>query len=72
MYKTIITHMDNNEINKEIEDLITELTTTAKSLANSREFIAENDFKRASNYLSEAEIALQSIAGRVSKIKLVL
>ncbi len=72
MYKTIITHMDNNEINKEIEDLSTELTTTAKSLANSREFIAENDFKRASNYLSEAEIALQAIAGRVSKIKLVL
>jgi hypothetical protein len=72
MYKTIITHMDNNEINKEIEDLITELTTTAKSLANSREFVAENDFKRASNYLSEAEIALQAIAGRVSKIKLVL
>jgi len=59
-------------INKEIEDLITELTTTAKSLANSREFIAENDIKRASNYLSEAEIALQAIAGRVSKIKLVL
>ena len=72
MYKTIITHMDNNEINKEIEDLITELTTTAKSLADSREFIAENDIKRASNYLSEAEIALQAIAGRVSKIKLVL
>jgi len=72
MYKTIITHMDNNEVNKEIEDLITELTTTAKSLANSREFIAENDIKRASNYLSEAEIALQAIAGRVSKIKLVL
>lgn len=72
MYKTIITHMDNNEINKEIEDLITELTTTAKSLANSREFIAENDIKRASNYLSEAEIALQAVAGRVSKIKLVL
>jgi len=72
MYKTIITHMDNNKINKEIEDLITELTTTAKSLANSREFIAENDIKRASNYLSEAEIALQAIAGRVSKIKLVL
>jgi hypothetical protein len=72
MYKTIITHMDNNEINKEIEDLITELTTTAKSLANSREFVAENDIKRASNYLSEAEIALQAIAGRVSKIKLVL
>ena len=72
MYKTIITYMDNSEINKEIEDLITELTTTAKSLANSREFIAENDIKRASNYLSEAEIALQAIAGRVSKIKLVL
>ena len=63
--------LDRKE-SKEIEDLITELTTTAKSLANSREFIAENDIKRASNYLSEAEIALQAIAGRVSKIKLVL
>ena len=62
--------MDNNEMNKEIDNLITELTVVAKSLANSREFIAENDIKRATNYLSETEIALQAIAGRVSKIKL--
>ncbi len=71
MFKTIITHMDN-EINKEIDNLITELTNTAKSLANSREFIAENNIKRAINYLSETEIALQAIAGRVSKIKLLI
>lgn len=62
--------MDNNEMNKEIDNLITELTVVAKSLANSREFIAENDIKRATNYLSETEIALQAIAGKVSKIKL--
>lgn len=64
--------MDNNEMNKEIDNLITELTVVAKSLANSREFIAENDFKRATNYLSETEIALQAIAGKVSKIKLLI
>ena len=57
-------------MNKEIDNLITELTVVAKSLANSREFIAENDIKRATNYLSETEIALQAIAGKVSKIKL--
>tara|TARA_B100001094_G_C17759958_1_gene589948 strand:- start:19 stop:210 length:192 start_codon:yes stop_codon:yes gene_type:complete len=62
----------DNEINKEIDNLITELTNTAKSLANSREFIAENNIKRAINYLSETEIALQAIAGRVSKIKLLI
>lgn len=64
--------MDNNEINNEIEHLINELTTAVKSLANSRELIAENNYKRATNYLSETEIALQAVAGRVSKIKLII
>jgi len=64
--------MDNNEINNEIEYLINELTTAVKSLANSRELIAENNYKRATNYLSETEIALQAVAGRVSKIKLII
>ena len=64
--------MDNNEINNEIEYLINELTAAVKSLANSRELIAENKYKRATNYLSETEIALQAVAGRVSKIKLII
>ncbi|HBI30862.1 MAG TPA: hypothetical protein DDY45_02405 [Verrucomicrobiales bacterium] len=64
--------MDNNEINNEIEYLINELTSAVKSLANSRELIAENNYKRATNYLSETEIALQAVAGRVSKIKLII
>ena len=64
--------MDNNEINNEIEYLINELTAAVKSLANSRELIAENNYKRATNYLSETEIALQTVAGRVSKIKLII
>jgi len=68
----IITDMDNNEINNEIEYLINELTAAVKSLANSRELIAENNYKRATNYLSETEIALQAVAGRVSKIKLII
>ena len=64
--------MDNNEINNEIVYLINELTAAVKSLANSRELIAENNYKRATNYLSETEIALQAVAGRVSKIKLII
>jgi hypothetical protein len=48
------------------------LTAAVKSLANSRELIAENNYKRATNYLSETEIALQAVAGRVSKIKLII
>ena len=64
--------MDNNEINNEIEYLINELTAAVKSLANSRELITENNYKRATNYLSETEIALQAVAGRVSKIKLII
>lgn len=67
-----MTDMDNNEINNEIEYLINELTAAVKSLANSRELIAENNYKRATNYLSETEIALQAVAGRVSKIKLII
>ena len=64
--------MDINEINKEIDNLIHELNSLVKSLVNSRELIAENNFKRATNYLSETEIALQAIAGKVSKIKLLI
>ena len=64
--------MDINEINNELDNLIRELKTLVKSLANSRELIAEDNFKRASNYLSETEIALQAIAGKVSKIKLLI
>lgn len=64
--------MDINEINNELDNLIRELNTLVKSLANSRELIAEDNFKRATNYLSEIEIALQAIAGKVSKIKLLI
>ena len=64
--------MDINEINKEIDNLIHELNSLVKSLANSRELIAEDNFKRATNYLSETEIALQAIGGKVSKIKLLI
>ena len=64
--------MDINEINKEIDNLIHELNSLVKSLADSRELIAEDNFKRATNYLSETEIALQAIAGKVSKIKLLI
>ena len=60
------------EANKEIDNLIHELNSLVKSLANSRELIAEDNFKRATNYLSETEIALQAIAGKVSKIKLLI
>ena len=64
--------MDNWLINTLFDNLIRELNTLVKSLANSRELIAENNFKRATNYLSETEIALQAIAGKVSKIKLLI
>lgn len=68
----IITGMNINEIDNEIDSLIRELNTLVKSLANSRELIAEDNIKRATNYLSETEIALQAIAGKVSKIKLLI
>tara|TARA_B100000900_G_C19950912_1_gene461638 strand:- start:224 stop:418 length:195 start_codon:yes stop_codon:yes gene_type:complete len=64
--------MDNNEINNEIEYLIKELNSAIKSLANSRELISQNNTKRAGNYLSETEISLQAVAGKVSKIKLLI
>jgi len=41
--------MDINEINNELDNLIRELNTLVKSLANSRELIAENNFKRATH-----------------------
>ena len=47
----------------------TNIETQIKSLANSREYIAGEDFSRASGKLSELEIELQSLAGRVAYIK---
>ena len=61
--------MDKQDIYSEIEMLINELETLVKSLATARELIAENSNNRASNNLSEIEIRLQAIAGKVSKIK---
>tara|TARA_B100001029_G_scaffold173920_1_gene173400 strand:- start:50 stop:205 length:156 start_codon:yes stop_codon:yes gene_type:complete len=46
-----------------------DLDTLVKSLANSREYISENEFSRANTKLSEIEIELQSLAGRVAYIK---
>ena len=61
--------MDKQNIYYEIEMLINELETLVKSLATARELIAESSNNRASNNLSEIEIELQAIAGKVSKIK---
>ena len=61
--------MDKQDIYSEIEMLINELETLVKSLATPRELIAESSNNRASNNLSEIEIELQAIAGKVSKIK---
>ncbi len=61
--------MEHSLLFSEIESLIFDLETQIKALANSREYIAEKDFSRASNKLSELEIELQSIAGRVAYIK---
>ena len=61
--------MDKQNIYSEIEMLINELETLVKSLATARELIAESSNNRASNNLSEIEIRLQAIAGKVSKIK---
>tara|TARA_B100000700_G_scaffold188640_1_gene207876 strand:+ start:40 stop:234 length:195 start_codon:yes stop_codon:yes gene_type:complete len=61
--------MDKQDIYSEIEILINELETLVKSLATAREHIAENSDNRASGNLSEIEIKLQAIAGKVSKIK---
>ena len=46
-----------------------DLDILVKSLANSREYISENELSRASGKLSEIEIELQSLAGRVAYIK---
>jgi archaellum component FlaC len=61
--------MDKQDIYSEIEILINELETLVKSLATARELIAESSNNRASGNLSEIEIKLQAIAGKVSKIK---
>jgi hypothetical protein len=61
--------MEKNQLYFEIESLIVELEVLIKSLANSREYIAEEDFQRAQFKLSEIEIELQSVAGRVAFIK---
>ena len=61
--------MDKQDIYSEIEILINELETLVKSLATAREHIAESSNNRASGNLSEIEIKLQAIAGKVSKIK---
>ena len=61
--------MDKQLIFSEIESLMFELDTLVKSLANSREYISENELSRANAKLSEIEIELQSLAGRVAYIK---
>ena len=61
--------MDKQLIFSEIESLMFDLDTLVKSLANSREYIAQNEFSRANSKLSEIEIELQSLAGRVAYIK---
>ena len=61
--------VDKLLIFSEIESLIFDMDTLIKSLANSREYIAEGDFARATSKLSELEIELQSLAGRVAYIK---
>ena len=61
--------MKKEDIYSEIEFLINELETLVKSLATAREYIAENSNNRASNNLSDIEMRLQAIAGKVSKIK---
>ena len=61
--------MDKQLIFSEIESIMFDLETQIKSLANSREYIAGEDFPRASGKLSELEIELQALAGRVAYIK---
>ena len=61
--------VDKQLIFSEIESIMFDLETQIKSLANSREYIAGEDFSRASGKLSELEIELQSLAGRVAYIK---
>ena len=51
--------MDKQLIFSEIESLMFDLDTLVKSLANSREYISENELSRANTKLSEIEIELQ-------------
>ena len=61
--------MNKEDIYSEIDFLINELETLVKSLATAREHLAENSNNRATNNLSDIEMRLQAIAGKVSKIK---
>ena len=61
--------MDKQLIFSEIESMIFDIDTQIKALANSREYIGEGDYERAKNKLSELEIELQSLAGRVAFIR---
>ena len=51
--------MDKQLIFSEIESIMFDIETSIKSLANSREYIAEDDYSRAFNKLAEIEIELQ-------------
>ena len=61
--------MDKQLIFSEIESMIFDIETSIKSLANSREYIAEDNYSRAFTNLAEIEIELQTLAGRVAYIK---
>ena len=50
--------MDKQLIFSEIESIIFDIETSVKSLANSREYIAESDYSRAFTKLSELEIEI--------------
>ena len=53
--------MDKQLIFSEIESMIFDIETAIKSLANSREYIAEDDYSRAFTHLAEIEIELQTL-----------
>ena len=54
--------MDKQLIFSEIESLMFDLDTLVKSLANSREYISENELSRANTKLSEIEIVADNKA----------
>jgi hypothetical protein len=60
--------MDKQLIFSEIESIIFDIETSVKSLANSREYIAESDYSRATsqNFLN-LKLSLQTI-GRKSSL----
>ena len=61
--------IDKQKNFSEIESMIFDNETAKKSQANSREYIAEDDYSRAFTHLAEIEIELQTLAGRVAYIK---